>query len=144
MGGVNQTDEIVGRCLCGEVTLRATLSEPCLRACHCDMCRQHTSGAFLSLRAVRDSITVEGPARRYRSSAWAERGFCGTCESTLWYETLNDGARNLAAGLFPDAGGAVLTQEFFHDRCPAGYAFDGDHQKLTTTQTIALFAPTEE
>jgi hypothetical protein len=108
------------------------------------MCRQHTSGAFFSIAADPDSIVVEGPAQRYQSSDWAERGFCGTCGSTLWYATLADGQRNLSAGLFENAGGAQLKLEFFADKCPQGYVLAGDHRKMTTKETIALFAPNEE
>ncbi len=138
------SEEIRGQCLCGAVQVSATVDSPRLRACHCDMCRQHTSGAFVSLETVPGSITVSGPAQSFKSSDWAERGFCGTCGSTLWYGTLHDGARNLASGLFPNAGGGVLKVEFFADMCPAGYALAGEHRKMTTEETIALFAPNEE
>ena len=132
-----------GQCLCGAVTVSATMSRPMLRACHCDMCRQHTSGPFFSIAADPDSIKVDGPHTSYRSSDWAERGFCQTCGSTLWYGTTHDGARNLSAGLFADAGGAPLKLEFFADKCPQGYALKGEHKKLNTKDTIALFAPKE-
>lgn len=136
--------EIKGQCLCGAVQVTASVDNPRLRACHCDMCRQHTSGAFFSIETLPDSITVTGAAQTFKSSDWAERGFCGTCGSTLWYGTLHDGVRNLAAGLFENAGGGALKLEFFVDQCPQGYALAGDHKKLTTKDTIALFAPKEE
>lgn len=136
--------ELTGRCLCGAVTVRATMSKPMMRACHCDMCRQHTSGAFFSLALDPESIDISGPTKSYRSSDWAERGFCGTCGSTLWYGTIHDGARNMSAGLFENAGGAPLKLEFFVDQCPQGYALSGDHRKMTTQETMALFAPDEE
>ncbi|WP_299881366.1 GFA family protein [uncultured Sulfitobacter sp.] len=138
------TKKINGQCLCGAVQITAEVDNPRLRACHCDMCRQHTSGAFFSLETVPGSITVEGPVKVYDSSDWATRAFCGTCGSTLWYGTKHDDAKNLAAGLFPNAGGGVLKVEFFADQCPQGYAIAGDHRKMTTTETIALFAPAEE
>ncbi|KIN62654.1 Glutathione-dependent formaldehyde-activating enzyme-like protein [Sulfitobacter noctilucicola] len=120
------------------------MDAPKLRACHCDMCRKHTSGAFFSIETLADSITVTGPAKAYKSSEWAGRGFCEICGSTLWYETNHDGVRNLAAGLFANAGGGTMTAEFFADQCPTGYSFAGTHKKLTTQETIALFAPDEE
>lgn len=137
------SEKITGQCLCGAVQVQATVDNPRLRACHCDMCRQHTSGAFVSLETVAGSITVNGPAQAFKSSDWAERGFCGICGSTLWYGTLHDGVRNLSAGLFPNAGGGELKVEFFADQCPQGYALAGDHRKLSTQETIALFAPDE-
>ena len=135
--------EITGRCLCGEVTVRAEVTQPVLRACHCDMCRQHTSGIFFSVDTVRGSAVFEGPVRRFQSSAWANRGFCGTCGSTLWYGQNENDVKHPAAGLFSDLGDMPLVLEFFADMCPSGYALAGDHRKLTTEETIALFAPSQ-
>ena len=136
--------EINGQCLCGAVTVRATVSDPILRACHCEMCRRHTSAMFMSLATDPGSIRIAGPAKSYRSSEWAERGFCETCGSTLWYGTVDDGQRHISAGLFDNAAGAKLKLEFFADRKPEGYALAGDHRRLTRAETIALFAPKEE
>ena len=134
--------QISGQCLCGAVQVRATTDDtPRLRACHCDMCNRHTSGPFFSINADPASIQVTGPAKSFQSSDWAERGFCATCGSTLWYGTTADGVRNLAAGLFDNAGGGALAIEFFTDACPQGYGLTGDHKKLTTQETFALFAP---
>jgi hypothetical protein len=96
---------------------------------------------FMSLTTDPGSHKVEGPAKSYRSSEWAQRGFCEVCGSTLWYETLHDGTRSLAAGLFENAASGTLKMEFFADKCPQGYRFAGDHRRLTTDETIALFAP---
>jgi hypothetical protein len=94
---------------------------------------------FISLDTEQQGMKISGPARSFKSSDWAERGFCGTCGSTLWYGTLDDGARHLAAGLFDDAAGGRMTLEFFSDRCPHGYGLTGDHRRLSTTETLAMF-----
>ena len=112
-----------------------------MRACHCDMCRQHTSGMFISLAIVDGSLELEGPVGTYRSSDWAERGFCKTCGSTLFYGEIETGNRHPAAGLFHDLAGVELKLEFFADMCPPGYALAGTHRKMTTEETIALFQP---
>ncbi|MCX7565986.1 GFA family protein [Sulfitobacter sp. F26169L] len=133
--------EIKGQCLCGAVQVSAMVDNPIVRACHCDMCRQHGSGPFFSLQTIADSIAVTGPATTFKSSDWGARAFCSTCGSTLWYELQKDGTRNLSAGLFPDAGGGTLMAEYFTDKCPQAYALAGDHEKLTTRETLAVFAP---
>ncbi|MEM6940842.1 MAG: GFA family protein [Pseudomonadota bacterium] len=140
---MHEATALEGQCLCGTVQVRARLAAPVLRACHCAMCRRQNSGAFVSIANDPHQIEVEGEVAQFRSSDWAERGFCARCGSTLWYRTLHDGGRHLSAGLFEDAGGAALTLEFFADACPQGYAFAGAHQRLTTKETIALFAPEE-
>ncbi len=134
--------QIEGQCLCGEVTARAIMSKPMMRACHCDMCRQHTSSMFMSLGIDKGSLSFDGPVKTYRSSDWAERGFCGTCGSTLFYGTVEDGNRHPSVGLFKDTAGADLKLEFFADAAP-GYALVGTHRKMTAKETIALFAPEE-
>ena len=85
--GAHMSDSAVfeGGCLCGAVRYRAT--SPPLRGviCHCSMCRRHSGGpvlAFVHFR-VQDLVWVRGEPTRYRSSAFAERGFCSTCGSTL-------------------------------------------------------------
>ncbi len=134
------TQTIQGRCLCGAVTVTAQTEDPTVRACHCDMCRRQTSSMFMSLATVPHSERIEGPFATYRSSEWAERGFCPVCGSTLWYGTVHDGVRNLAAGLFADAGGAPLKLEFFAELCPRGYRLAGDHKRLSSAETIAKFS----
>jgi len=141
---MNETKHISGQCLCGAVTVSAMASKPIVRACHCDMCRQHTSAMFMSLATDEGSVKINGPAKSFRSSEWAERGFCEVCGSTLWYGTVANGERHLAAGLFENAADAPLKLEFFIDKCPSGYALEGKHRKMNTEETIALFAPEED
>jgi hypothetical protein len=133
-------DRIKGQCMCGAVTVAATRAKPIIRACHCDMCRRWTSSMFMSIPTDPASIEVDGPVRTFRSSDWAERAFCDTCGSALWYMTVHDQTRQLAAGLFEDAAGNTLAVEFFGDQCPQGYALGGDHRRMTAAETLAMFA----
>jgi hypothetical protein len=136
--------QISGQCLCGAVQINALVGTPALRACHCEMCRRHTSSMFMSVQTTPGSVAFSGPVSRFRSSDWAERAFCATCGSTLWYGIPEHDEINLAAGLFDNAAGQTMTQEFFIDRKPQGYALTGDHTRLTAQETIALFAPSDE
>jgi len=74
-----------GGCLCGAVRYRALA--PYLRCmiCHCEQCRKHSGSPCLSfVHFPADSFSWIGEEpRRYRSSAFAERGFCKKCGSTL-------------------------------------------------------------
>jgi hypothetical protein len=138
---MDETGEIQGQCLCGSVTVTATRANPIIRACHCDMCRRWTSSMFMSIPTDPASVTVRGPVKSYRSSDWAERAFCDTCGSALWYMTVHDRVRQLAAGLFENAAGHTLALEFFADKTPDGYGLTGDHKRLNEADTVALFAP---
>ena len=136
---MNMENAIQGRCLCGAVTISAILEKTGLTACHCDMCRQHTSSFFVGLSPVQSSLKIDGPAKSFRSSEWAERGFCSECGSTLWYGTVHDGARYLAAGLFDNAAGGEVAVEYYIDKCPAGYGVTGEHKRMTEEETVAFF-----
>lgn len=132
-----------GQCMCGAVTVQATIPQPPrLNACHCDMCRQHNSAMLLSVETAQDSIQITGPVKVFQSSEWAQRAFCETCGSTLWYGTQHDGSRNLAAGLFPDTGGTVRF-EFFCDQALSPVHIHGAEHSLTRQETFAKFAPND-
>jgi len=94
----------------------------------------------MSVATEPDSVVVTGPAKSFRSSDWAERGFCADCGSTLWYGTVHDKNRNLSAGLFPNAAEAMLEVEYYSDQIPEGYKLAGAHRRLDTEKTLALFA----
>ena len=135
-----------GCCECGAVAYEITGPLRPVVGCHCSQCRK-TSGHYVAAtQAATDDfrLTCDDGLKWYRSSNTARRGFCGTCGSTLWYGTVEDGVRHPSAGLFADAAGAKMTIEFFADACPHGYALAGDHRKMTTQETEALFAPDEE
>ena len=139
---MSESMDVRGQCLCGAVSVTAATSNPELRACHCEMCRRQNSFAFLNVQTEPESIVVNGPLTVFKSSEWAERAFCTTCGSMLWYGLQYNGERHLSAGLFPKLSGAMV-QEYYVDECLFRNGFAGGHQKLTRQETIALFAPTE-
>ncbi len=84
---------ITGGCLCGAVRYEA--SEPPLGAgyCHCSMCKKARGGIFAvgaSFRRDRFRFT-HGESKIYKSSAFAERGFCGDCGTPLFYRFTTPG-----------------------------------------------------
>ncbi|SFU16811.1 GFA family protein [Sedimentitalea nanhaiensis] len=141
------SETLKGHCMCGAVTVTARADKPEISACHCSMCRRWTSGAMIAFQAA-PGMEATGPVRRYASSEWAERAFCETCGSSLWYRVTapgpHQGQTHIAAGLFEDATGAPLTAEIFIDRKPAGYAFAGEHARMTEAEVMAMFAPPPE
>jgi hypothetical protein len=74
-----------GGCLCGAVRYRATAHPLRGVICHCSMCRKHSGAPALAfVHFPRDAFTwSKGEPTRYRSSPFAERGFCSVCGSTL-------------------------------------------------------------
>lgn len=127
-----------GHCLCGAVTIEATPSRPHVEACHCDMCRRWGGVALVDVPVGnRVAFTGEEHIARYRSSDWAERGFCSRCGSNLFYHFIPTDNYGLCAGLFDDLGELTLAEEIFIDEKPEYYAFAGDRPRKTGPEVIA-------
>ena len=122
-----------GRCLCGAVRVTVGSLSGTISACHCDMCRRWSGGVMMGVDAEAAGLTVTGPVKVFASSPFAERAWCDTCGSALWFRDTDPdkGVYELMPGLFDDAGGATLTREVYADRCPSGYAFAGDLTRVT-------------
>jgi hypothetical protein len=74
-----------GGCLCGAVRYRATAAPLRGVICHCPQCRRHSGApalAFVHFPAKSFSW-LRGAPKLYRSSQFAQRGFCADCGSTL-------------------------------------------------------------
>jgi hypothetical protein len=71
-----------GGCLCGSVRYRAAVGAARTAThCHCGMCRRSGGATLVSWIQVpaADFAFTKGQPLRFRSSATAERTFCGTC-----------------------------------------------------------------
>jgi hypothetical protein len=91
---------VSGQCLCGAVSfeIAGALSAPSL--CHCGMCRRINGapGAFTSAPASSYRIRGEESLNWYRSSAGAERGFCRTCGSKLFWREVGGQSLDVCVG----------------------------------------------
>src|SRR5213075_2145859 len=78
-------NDFEGGCMCGAVRYRATSTPIRGVICHCAMCRRHSGAPVLAFVhfAAKDFTWLSVPPARYRSSEFAERGFCPGCGSTL-------------------------------------------------------------
>lgn len=119
-----------GGCLCGAVRFTAEAGNG-IGACHCGQCRRWASGPYFALAAK--SVRFEGAENlgRFRSSGWAERGFCRQCGSNLFYRMIKEDRYMMAVGAFDDQSGFELTRQVFIDEKPGYY----DLAPLTRTST---------
>lgn len=138
---------MTGKCVCGAVRYTIDADKTEVGACHCGMCRAWSGGVFIGLQAKPEEVTLEGEDNLslYRSSDWAERGFCKTCGSSMFYRVTAPGPMNgefhFGAGTLDDYGDAKLTGEIFIDRKPAAYAFADETDQKTEAEIFAMFAP---
>ncbi|WP_026942949.1 GFA family protein [Hellea balneolensis] len=129
-----------GKCLCGEVAFK--VEEPAhLDSCHCGQCRTWSGSVNMSL----DFTMVEFENRKglkwYRSSEWAERGFCSTCGSSLFYRLVEDLSKmSVCVGAVQGISDDVkITKEFFIEEKPGFYNLEGEREKLTGAEVFALY-----
>jgi hypothetical protein len=74
-----------GGCLCGAVRYRATARPLRGVICHCSICRRHSGApalAFVHFPVAAFAWLTAEPSW-YRSSRYAQRGFCAACGSTV-------------------------------------------------------------
>ena len=72
------------QCLCGDVTLEITLPSKWVAHCHCTMCRRVSGAPVMAFATVPfEDFVVTGSPRRFRSTGFGERWFCGECGTPL-------------------------------------------------------------
>ncbi|MEM1383992.1 MAG: GFA family protein [Pseudomonadota bacterium] len=137
---MGETEKATGQCLCGAVRFHADKVGQS-DVCHCGMCRRLNSGPAFAAEAQglvwqgEENITV------YKSSDFAERGFCSLCGTGLFYRLTGDmpSYTNINTFLLDDQSGLDLVTEIFVDEQPAWYAFAGERKRMTGEQVIAEF-----
>ncbi len=86
-----EAERVSGGCLCGAVRFEIEFPTITCGHCHCSMCRRaHGAGFVTWIIAERQRWRIlAGEERlvRYRSSDHGTRSFCGTCGSTLFFES---------------------------------------------------------
>lgn len=134
-----------GKCLCGAVKFTAK-PKPHedgvhIDACHCGMCRKLLGGPLLGITlAEAPAVEDESSIAVYSSSEWAERLFCNTCGSNLFYRLKDGGMHTVNAGALDDLSDAKFTLEIFVDEKPDFYDFAQDTKKMTGAEVMAAFA----
>ena len=133
------TDRMEGKCLCGAVTVSATLNAQ-VEACHCGMCRRWGGGPLLAIQCGSD-VQFSGKEQIgvYDSSDWAERGFCKRCGTHLFYRFKPADAYAVPAGLFERQERLNLHEQIFIDSKPGYYAFANDTPMLTEAEVLRRF-----
>lgn len=85
--------------------------------------------------AGEDSIGV------YDSSAWAERGFCKTCGSNLFYRLKESNQHFVPAGLIEGTPELSFDHQVFIDEKPPYYSFAEQTSNMTGAEIFAKYAP---
>ncbi len=139
---MSETQEKKGSCLCGSVQISAPSMCQELTACHCDMCRKWTGGPLLSVDCGIDVIFKgEEFIGVYKSSEWAERGFCKKCGSSLFYRLKENKQYYIPIGLFENCEDIKFIEQFFIDQKPEYYSFSNETHTMTEAEVFEKFTP---
>jgi hypothetical protein len=133
------------QCLCGAVQFSAVPVKAETSVCHCDMCRRWTAGAFFAVDCG-DSVVFEkqDDFELYRSSEWADRGFCRKCGTPLIWKLHGKDQFSVSLAAFDDTDGVEFTTEIFIDQKPDYFAFSNDTKKMTGAEVFAMFTGGQE
>ncbi len=106
------TDTTNGSCLCGNVTyeIQGNLRPVC--ACHCNQCRK-TSGHYVAATQCESKdLSIKGDTLSwYKSSSTAERGFCRTCGSNLFWRRFGNEHTSIFAGTIDGPSGLIMDSQ---------------------------------
>lgn len=131
------TSRSKGRCLCGAIEIDLTDPKPHIDVCHCTMCRQWGAGPFMGVSGASFALNGQDQVAVYCASQWAERAFCKTCGSSLYYRFLPTDHYSFSAGLFDLGQGFTIEKQIFVDEKPSFYDFAQETPMQTGAQVIA-------
>jgi hypothetical protein len=135
---------LTGGCRCGAVRYQAEVDDADRHGlCHCEDCRRSAGAPAVAWLAVpKDSFAVtQGEATRWDGNGGAERYFCGTCGTGLYYfnDAVLPGIADIQSATLDDAANyspgvqiqcaerlgymAKLAELPAFDRFPAGIEF---------------------
>lgn len=129
-----------GKCLCGAVTVHATLKSHQVSACHCGMCRTWNGGPAMVVMAEDVRVNDESALGVYQSSPWLERVFCKHCGTHLLTRTLDGSFYGISAGILEHQEALTLARQIFIDKKPKWYAFSETTQNLTEADYLKQFS----
>jgi len=120
MSGSDQTfdrpDTLRGRCLCGGVGFELLGPFRPISMCHCRQCAQWSGNQVAMTAVPLDRFVMNRGAellRWYRSSEEAERGFCSTCGSSLFWRPTDRSRMSVAAGAIDPPTGLAIAHHIF-------------------------------
>lgn len=120
-----------GTCLCNKVTIEIDEIDE-FDACHCSKCRRWTGGPFLAIHGGKNVVfSGESFITKYKSSEIAQRGFCSSCGTHLFYYLVAANEYFLSIGLFQDKSDFIFKSQIFIDSKPPYYKFANVTQELT-------------
>jgi hypothetical protein len=133
-GETGMPEETKGGCLCGSVSYVANGQLRSVVACHCNQCRK-TSGHYAAATQVEtDRLQIAGKSLTwFRSSQKAERGFCATCGSNLFWRETGSPFISIFAGTIDGPTGLKMERQLYVESA-------GDYYEVPAIPVVAQSA----
>jgi len=120
------TAKASGACLCGSVKYEVDGPLRPIVYCHCAQCRR-TSGHYVAATACNPdhlTLSVDKGLRWFRSSSYAERGFCATCGASVFWRPDHGDYVSIMAGTLDRPTGLRAVQHIFVTAASDYYSID--------------------
>jgi hypothetical protein len=106
-----------GSCLCGAVRYEVSGALRDVVVCHCEMCRKSHGhiGAYTAAPKGALHLIESRGLKWYRSSDIAQRGFCGECGGTLFWDGTGRDTISIAAGTLDGPTGLKTVVQIYVD-----------------------------
>jgi hypothetical protein len=121
--------DIGGSCLCGKITYRISGDLRPVVACHCNQCRKASGHYVAATQALASDMEITGELTWYRSSDVAERGFCPTCGSNLFWRKHGGKFVSIHAGGLDGPTGLKMESQLYAESA-------GDYYDLPAIECI--------
>lgn len=103
------------------------------------MCRKWAGGPFEGAHCSDLKLETNDGLSWYRSSKWAERGFCGRCGTNLFWRFADKSQDGMAFSVeaLDDNDDLTLSRHIYIDSKPARYDFADNRPRLTEAEFLA-------
>jgi len=117
---------ISGGCYCGQVRYRARNVGTEITECHCSQCRKQSGHRYAAAKVRAGDVEIGGAddITWFRASPAAERGFCSTCGSHLFWRSLDDEEMAILAASIDAPTGFEISGHIFVEE-------KGDYYEIT-------------
>ncbi|WP_121632581.1 GFA family protein [Tropicibacter alexandrii] len=113
-----------GHCLCGAIRFETEASPQAASVCHCSQCRRQSGHLWASATVSKATLTISGPIKWFDSSKTAQRGFCPTCGTFLFWHAHAEDTISFSLGALENPTGITLEKHIFCDD-------KGDYYEIT-------------
>jgi len=119
-------ERVSGGCYCGRVRYQARGISRDVVECHCSQCRKQAGHRYASTGAKTSEVEIEGAENItwFRASPDAERGFCSTCGSHLFWRQCDEDYTSILAASLDAPSGLRMTKHIFVDDKADYYQID--------------------